>query len=528
MRKLGVFICLISSLLSYGQDLTVGAVELNEGAYDGLTLFSPAGNTTTYLINNCGQVMNTWESAYSPGASVYLLNDGSIIRAGSKEGARLGEPGVGGIFERINWQGDVVWTWEYSNDTANAHHDFHVMPNGNLLFIAWELKTLEEAVEQGRDPSTLADDELWPDHIVEIEPLPNNDAKIVWLWNSWDHLIQDFDDTKPNYGVVADNPEKIDINYRLTDGPDWLHFNSIHYSEMNDYIILSTPFFNEIWIIDHNTTTAEAKGEKGDILFRWGNPRAYQRGDTVDQKMFFQHTAEWIDDDLDYGGNIIVFNNGRGRMPEEFSSVDIINPFDTDGNFYLNNGVFGPQDLVTSYQRPNPTDIFASFISGAQILSNGNLLIDDGPKGTFWEVDFDDNVHWKYVNPVSTATGIVSQGEVATGNLVFRAKKYASDHPAFSNLTSQTSYIELNPIPLESCEPLSVAEQKPVISIYPNPVENFLSVNGSYTNIRLVDITGSEFDVKYIDNKNQIDLTALESGLYHLIIDKEIFKIIKK
>ena len=529
MKRLScLFLFFLIQFALVAQDRTVGTILNNEGATGGYTLFSPAGQGTTYLINNCGQIINTWQSEYSPGASVYLLQDGSIMRSGSKVGARLGEPGVGGIFERIDWDGDIIWTWEYSTELVNAHHDFHVRANGNLLIIAWELKTAEEAIAAGRDPNTMTSDELWPDHIIEVEPQPNNGGEIVWEWHAWDHLIQDFDETKQNYGVVENNPGKIDINYRYNDGADWNHLNSIHFDEESNLIVLSTPFFNEIWIIDRNTTTEEAQGVKGDLLFRWGNPATYGQGIATDQKLFFQHTVEFIDEGLPYEGKIIIFNNGRGRTPEEFSSVDILDPFDEFGDFYMEGNVYGPAEAEISYSRDTPTDLFASFISGAQMLPNGNFLITDGPKGTFIEVDLDDNEYWKYTSPISVQ-GIVSQGDPANGNLVFRATRYEEDYLIFNVTTNSTKYIEKNPVPLDGCLPLAIEQPlKPVI-LYPNPVKDRFSVNSNFDQLTIVDISGRKQAINYSSNSKEIDISHLGSGVYYLILDeKEPIKILKK
>ena len=83
--------------------------------------------------------------------------------------------------------------------------------------------------------------------------------------------------------------------------PDWLHINSVAYNPDLDQIMLSVFEFSEIWIIDHGTTTAEAAGHEGgkygkggDLLYRWGNPRAYRAGTVKDQKLFGQHNAHWI------------------------------------------------------------------------------------------------------------------------------------------------------------------------------------------------------------------------------------------
>ena len=66
--------------------------------------------------------------------------------------------------------------------------------------------------------------------------------------------------------------------------------NSVAYHPELDQIVLSVLGFSEIWIIDHGTTTAEAaghtggrSGKGGDLLYRWGNPRAYRAGSAVDQ-----------------------------------------------------------------------------------------------------------------------------------------------------------------------------------------------------------------------------------------------------
>ena len=36
---------------------------------------------------------------------------------------------------------------------------------------------------------------------------------VVWEWHAWDHLVQDYDATKDNFGVVSDQIDKIDLNY---------------------------------------------------------------------------------------------------------------------------------------------------------------------------------------------------------------------------------------------------------------------------------------------------------------------------
>ncbi|GAH39341.1 unnamed protein product, partial [marine sediment metagenome] len=103
----------------------------------------------------------------------------------------------------------LVWEFNYSNDQYCLHHDIEVLPNGNILMIAWEFKTIEEAIVVGRDVS-LDKDGIWPEHIIEVEPTGSSGGNIVWEWHVWDHLIQEYDATKENYGIIADHPELID------------------------------------------------------------------------------------------------------------------------------------------------------------------------------------------------------------------------------------------------------------------------------------------------------------------------------
>ena len=240
-----------------------------------------------------------------------------------------------------------------------------------------------------------------------------------------DHLVQEFDAAKANYGVVSDHPELINLNYSFNStNPDWQHINSVAYNEELDQILISSPFFNEIYIIDHSTTTAEAAshsggdaGKGGDILWRWGNPEAYGMGDSTDQKLFFQHDAHWIPNGFREGNNILVFNNGRGRVPVEYSSVDILAPTVlADGNYVLAaDDTYLPVDAEYSYSAPVQTDFYSRIISSAQMLPNGNILIDEGNQGHVFEIDSMDNLVWDYVIPV-VQDSVLCQEDTVPGN----------------------------------------------------------------------------------------------------------------
>lgn len=243
----------------------------------------------------------------------------------------------------------------------------------------------------GRNPDISGSDmsmkEIW-----DIKPLGIDSAEIIWKWRAQDHLIQDFDNTKPNYGDPENHPELIDLNYIGTLGKErsWLHFNSVYFDEARNKILISVRNFSEIWIIDHSTTTIEAAGhtggisEKGgDLLYRWGNPTTYRRGSLQNQKLFAQHYAQRINIASPDSDKIMIFNNGLNRPDEDFSSVDLIEPItDTDNNYLIgSNNTFLPDSFYKVITLNNPTNLFTQAIGSAQRLENENTLICEANTG---------------------------------------------------------------------------------------------------------------------------------------------------
>jgi hypothetical protein len=396
----------------FGPLVRVVGINFDDNAsFNGYTVFSPEYGTETYLINNQGDIVHQWNSAYIQGFGVHILENSDLIRTGIPGvNPTFSAGGITGLVEVYDWNGSQKWEFRYSDADHCSHHAIEVLPNGNVLLIAWEYKSTAETIQAGRDPKTIPAGSLWPDHIIEVKQTGATTGIIVWEWHVWDHLIQDFDPSKENYGVIADHPELIDINYlpygKLS--PDLNHINSIDYHEGFDQILLSAHNQNEIWVIDHSTTAEEAAGHiggrygnGGDLLYRWGNPLVYQAGIQADQRLFGQHDAQWISDGHPGEGHILIFNNGQGRPDGRYSSIDeLITPVDGSGNYSLSpGGAYGPEDLFWRYTAAEePSVFFAGHISGCQRLPNGNTLICEGPNGFFFEVSMDKKIVWQYLN----------------------------------------------------------------------------------------------------------------------------------
>lgn len=437
---------IILFLLINADKKTIGVMLLKtDKAFDGYTLFPGKHHGMTVLINNQGDVINSWMSRYEPGQSAYLLENGNMIRAALVKGRYNIGGGEGGRFEEFNWEGDMVWSMDYASDKYMSHHDFAPMKNGNFLALCVERKTKAEAIAAGFNPEFIQEDSVCPEYIIEVKKIGKNQYEIVWEWHLWDHLIQDYDKNKPNYGDPAKHPELLDIHaLNRKARAFWNHGNSINYNEELDQIMLSIRGTSELWIIDHSTTTEEAKGSKGgkygkggDILFRWGNPEAYRRGGSSDRQLYQQHDAQWITEGPGKG-NILIFNNGIDRPGDKYSDIlEFTSPADAKGNYpSLKDGeAYGPKKLAWTYKAKNPTDFYSAEISGVQRLPNGNTLICEGIPGHFFEVTQDGEIVWSYINPL-VVDSILKQGEVAStdrrghpDNAIFKIHKYSKDYP---------------------------------------------------------------------------------------------------
>ena len=491
MKKIIILFLLINCYNLLSQNQTVGLFTNDNQSYKGYTLFSP--NSNTYLIDNCGKLINSWNSNYNAGSSVYLLENGSLLRACRIQNPIFSAGGGGGRIEKTDWYGNLEWSYNFSDSLFHQHHDIAPMKNGNILVLCWEYKSLSESITAGRDPNSIIDNELWSTYILEVEPIGYDSINIIWEWHLWDHLIQDYDSTKQNFGVISQNPQLLDINYFFGNGKnDWLHCNSIDYNEDLDQIVIGSRALSELYIIDHSTSTIEASSSSGgnfnkggDFLYRWGNPKAYDAIND-DQKLFGQHDVQWIDNGLLDESKLLIFNNGKQRG---YSSVDIVNPaIDSIGNYIIDSlNMFQPLNADWIYTSSPPQNFYSSYISGAQRLANGNTLICDGAHGNFFEIDTLNNIVWRYINPVLN-TYILSQGDSipitqnGLGNSVFRCTKYPVDYPGFLNKDMTPSNpIELNPI-LDSCLMIT-------------SVNNELNKNKEL--IRVIDLTGRNIKTKY-------------------------------
>ena len=406
MKKISLYSALILSFI------------ISDEPYGGYVLYTPGGmgnaSSTTYLTDVDGTVYNSWSHSNGPASMPYLL-------AGDEPGfentllyypCRSNSPtmesgGVGGRVEIYNWEETRLWFYEVSNEVYQHHHDIDILPNGNILIVAWERLYSSEWQDLGRTSVNNSLNQMWGFTIFEIEPnLNTGAANIVWEWHITDHLVQDIG---PQYSVIfgeiSDYPELMDVNCSSVGsngGPgggangDWMHVNAIDYNADLDQIVFSSRYQDEIYIIDHSTTTAEAashsggnSGMGGDFLFRWGNPQNYDRGDSSDQVLQGQHSVNWIESGSPGEGNLILYNNQHSNNSS--AALELIPPINEDGTYsIIDSQAYGPNSEAWLYQG----GFFSDVQSGAFRQPNGNTLISVANDAYIFEVSPSGEIVW--------------------------------------------------------------------------------------------------------------------------------------
>jgi hypothetical protein len=463
----------------FGIGIPRGLTATSEGLTNGYIMFAVPNSASIYLINRKGEVVHEWKGNYGgPERSAYLNDDGSIFQnATDPDFPVFAGGGEAGRLQKISWDSKMLWDLEYANEEYHTHHDLAVMPNGHVLAIAWEAKTASEALAAGRKPDMTPKAGLWPDKIVEIELVDETHGKVVWEWHVWDHLVQDFDSKKKNYGKPAEHPELLDFSvgeivpplmpkdtmdmmkakgmvmWRNQTpenvGSEIYHFNAIKYNPDLDQIAFSSPNLSEVFIIDHSTTTKEAAGHTGgrwgkggDFLYRWGNSENYGRGNAASRKLYGQHDIRWIEKGMPGAGHLMVYNN---NIPQQnkmgYSSIyELVPPTDTKGNYTIGaDKTFGPASPEWKYVAADTVSFWSSFISGAHRMNNGNTFINEGGKGRFLEVTKEGKIVWEYLNPYRgelrkpNGDPIPMMPQFPLTYSVFRSTFVPANHPALAN-----------------------------------------------------------------------------------------------
>lgn len=535
--------------------------------WPGYTLIAPTNSSTAYLLDTLGNTYHTWTLKGNTGYSSHLIPGGTIVRSVQHAGNFFNAGPMCGQVQKTDYNGNVIWDYVYSTTNYCSHHDICPMPNGNVLLIAYELRSAAEVSAAGSKSNII----MWPDKIVEVKPTGATTGEVVWEWKSFEHLVQNVDPSKKNYyASISDHPELLDINYKTT--KDWLHMNGVDYNAELDQIAFSSHNLNEVYVIDHSTTMAESAshsggkyGKGGDILYRWGNPQAYGAAGSANFKVV--HDVHWVPAGCPRAGSLVGFNN-QG-VSNSKSSVDIIAPpYTEDGNYSKTPGAaFEP----TTYTYRHAANGFTSNEGGSQQLPNGNMIVCVAKAGYVYEVDANEKVLWSanvngalcqafryskcYIEgtladkPVITQTGAsLTSSDGATYQWYLNGLKISGETSKEMTPTQNGKYqvlitnsngceSEISDVFkfIKSTTQINDLNNEIDFKIYPNPSNGkiFLLLNDSFNKkdeFRIINTLGHVVqNLTRFQIGNGIDVSHLQSGVYFVELNKATtHKIIKK
>lgn len=519
------------------------------------TLYSVMGNGNAYLIDTTNAVYHTWAlgTSYRTGYSAYLEPGGTLVKSIQNSGNYFTGGPITGAVIKADWNGNIIWHYIYSTQAYCTHHDICPMPNGNVLLIAYERKSAAEVAAAGCNTFSQ---EMWPDKIVEVQPTGPTTGTIVWEWHAWDHLVQNVNSSLPNYQTsIVNHPELLNINYGAQ--KDWMHMNGVDYNPMLDQVTFSCHNLNEIYVIDHSTTTAEAashsggnSGRGGDILYRWGKPAVYSAsGPTIINVV---HDAHWIPEGVPNAGRLVGFNN-RGVSNTQ-SSIDQVS---APVNGYLYDIVLGQAFLPSSYTQRHACNGYSSNMGNSQQLPNGNMLVCIATAGSLYEIDPAGNSIWTFntggsnakafryttcyiTNPapaiptVSESTGVLTSSAAVTYQWYFNGQPIVGETNQYYTPTQDGIYV-VRITDANGCEyqysagyhftlptgaiELSAASE---LNIFPNPSSGIVSFDKNY-------FGGSDFNVTVYNVQGQVVMQAVNSPVINLSGNPEgIYNVVLK
>jgi hypothetical protein len=382
--------------------------------YTVLTLLSAPG---VIVIDMNGRVVKQWSGFdNAAGGPARVFPGGRVIaaagsRPGHQESLRLQEQDYAGV-EGWRLEGDTPIEGPKGAQTRSLrqHHDWQRTdfpagyyspashpgdPNARTLVLT----------HLNHDAPKVSSLPLEDDRLIEFDAKGN----ITWQWTAADHIDE--------LGFSAPARAAILAGAGSGAGPgpgpsprtngeggrafDWLHMNSAAYLGPNRWYDAGDQRFapDNILISSRQASLLAIVARDGRIVWRIGPDfRETASLERIGQ-MIGQHDAHLIPAGLPGAGDLLVFDNG-GQSGYGFDTPIARNGYGGLARATSRVLEIDPVklELVWSYAPPN--GFFATNISGAQRLPNGNTLITEGPGGRVFEVSSEKKIVWEYLNPI--------------------------------------------------------------------------------------------------------------------------------
>jgi len=386
-------------------------------AWNGYTVLSPLGTQAAIVIDMNGRVVKQWDGYNSSaGGPARVLPGGVVV------GAAGANPPRQESLELVqrDFDGKVLWRFDHNEQiqtrdgqtkevktiwSLRQHHDWQRddFPAGYYSPEATPgiapTTTLVLTHTNHIQPKVAPDAMLEDDRIIELSP----EGKVVWEWVASDHIDEFHFDEDARKAIAADRGANTGRG-----GFDWMHTNSAAYVGPNHWydqgdkrfapsnVIVSSRQSSFIAIIAHDRSAHD-----GSIVWQMGPDFSASPELRAIRQIVGQHNAHFIPKGLPGAGNVMLFDNGGASGYGKPSPIALNgqNIFARPTSRVLE---IDPVTLKLIWSYTSPT-FFATNISGAQRLPNGNTLITEGPDGRLFEVTKEGAIIWEYVFPMFTA-----------------------------------------------------------------------------------------------------------------------------
>ncbi len=246
-------------------------------------------------------------------------------------------------YQELDPAGDLVRKWTITGGYPTDGHEIRLTPRGTAVLFGFDFRIVDLTGLGGSNNAQIIGNVL-----QEVD----STGRVLFQWNAFDHF------------AITDIDPAISLT---TQRIDWNHGNAIELDPDGNYL-LSFRHFSEVTKID---------GRTGTVLWRLGGVQNEFHFDPDSMRFSFQHGIRRLPD-----GNLILFDNGNGRVP----------PYSRVVEYRLDEGT-KTATVAWSY-RPS-SDLYSFALGFAQRLSNGNTLVTFGTLGTVQEVAPSHEVVWQ-------------------------------------------------------------------------------------------------------------------------------------
>jgi hypothetical protein len=398
-------------------------------AWNGFTVLSPLAGPGAVVIDMNGRIVKQWDSLNSSaGGPARILPGGVVMGA---EGARPGRQESLALVAR-DFDGNLLWRYAQNEQielppggsgaakgkgpatgkgkqetervaSLRQHHDWQRadFPAGYYSpGVSPGLqpgKTLVLTHTNRVAPAVAPDVVLEDDRILELD----GTGKILWEWVISDH-VEEFRLDGPARRVLSQT--------KAGSVPfDWMHLNSATYVGPNQWFDAGDQRFhpNNVIISSRAASIVAIVARDGRIVWQIGPDFLTSPELRAIRQIIGQHHAHLIPKGLPGEGNMLIFDNGGA------SGYGNPTPTSPDGKGIYSRPTsrvleIDPVTLKLVWSYTSAT-FFATNISGAQRLANGNTLITEGPSGRIFEVTPAGDIIWEYVHPATGAAAAKSR-----------------------------------------------------------------------------------------------------------------------